>query len=160
MKLTKEYLNSILEYRDGELYWKKVNKKSHKKIGDRAGSKQHYGYRQICIDNKVHREHRIIWVMFHGDIPDGYIIDHANRIKDDNRIENLQIVTHSQNNLNRNSYRINNRKNGKFQAVFQFDGVRTSKIFSSEQKCITWIEEKKSGIFQESGLTWPITMVE
>lgn len=148
MELTKEYLNSILEYRDGELYWKKVNLKSNKKIGDRAGSIQHYGYRQICIDNRVYREHRIIWIMFFGQIPDEYMIDHINRIRNDNRIENLRIVTRSENNINRNSYRINNRKNGKFQAVFEFHRERTSKIFTTEQQCIEWIEEKRSEIFR------------
>lgn len=35
--------------------------------------------------------------MHYGDIPDGMEIDHINRIKDDNRIENLRVVTKRQN---------------------------------------------------------------
>lgn len=41
--------------------------------------------------------HRIVWEGFNGRIPDGYMIDHINRNKQDNRIENLRMVTRSQN---------------------------------------------------------------
>lgn len=43
------------------------------------------------------RVHRIIWISQNGVIPDGYVIDHINNDKTDNRIENLQILTPQEN---------------------------------------------------------------
>ena len=45
------------------------------------------------------RAHRIIYQTLIGDIPDGYEIDHINANRKDNSINNLRIVTHSQNML-------------------------------------------------------------
>lgn len=41
--------------------------------------------------------HRVIWVYFNGKIPNHLQINHKNGIKNDNRIENLEMVTPSQN---------------------------------------------------------------
>lgn len=41
--------------------------------------------------------HRVIWYYFNGEIPEGTEIDHINGIKDDNRLENLRCVSHSEN---------------------------------------------------------------
>ena len=41
--------------------------------------------------------HRQIWVDAYGKIPDGFTIDHINNDKLDNRIENLQLLTRSEN---------------------------------------------------------------
>lgn len=38
-------------------------------------------------------EHRLVWERINGKIPNGYEIHHINRKKDDNRIENLQLLT-------------------------------------------------------------------
>lgn len=41
--------------------------------------------------------HRIVWIAAHGIIPDGYVIDHINNDKQDNRISNLQMLTPEEN---------------------------------------------------------------
>ena len=41
--------------------------------------------------------HRMIAEAFLGEIPNGYQVDHINRIKTDNRIENLRWLTQRQN---------------------------------------------------------------
>lgn len=41
--------------------------------------------------------HRIIWEAFKGKIPEGYEIDHINTVRNDNRLENLRLVTHKGN---------------------------------------------------------------
>lgn len=59
------------------------------------------GYRVVSIRNGATklqcRVHRIIWISVNGVLPDGYVIDHINNDKMDNRIENLQILTPSEN---------------------------------------------------------------
>ena len=53
------------------------------------------------INGKQWREHRYIWTQVNGEIPEGMEIDHINGKKDDNRIENLQMLTKKQNNARR-----------------------------------------------------------
>ena len=46
---------------------------------------------------KCYSVHRIVYECFNGTIPDGKVIDHVNNIKDDNRLCNLQLMTHQEN---------------------------------------------------------------
>ena len=46
---------------------------------------------------KVYSVHRFVYECFSGIIPDGKVIDHVNNIKDDNRLCNLQLMTHQEN---------------------------------------------------------------
>ena len=51
-------------------------------------------------DNRIKNagyEHRKVWENAYGAIPDGLVIDHINGKKDDNRIENLQLLTRKKN---------------------------------------------------------------
>lgn len=55
------------------------------------------GYLCVSIRNgetkMLCRIHRIVWIAAHGIIPDGYVIDHINNDKQDNRLSNLQMLT-------------------------------------------------------------------
>lgn len=66
----------------------------------RAEHKVPLGYLQIRSmrnGKRIHASaHRLVWQHFFGDIPDGLIINHKNGIKDDNRPENLEVVTYSE----------------------------------------------------------------
>ncbi len=42
--------------------------------------------------------HRIVWIAFNGEPPRHLEVDHINNIRTDNRLENLQLLTKSQNN--------------------------------------------------------------
>ena len=47
---------------------------------------------------KGYRKHRFIFECFHGKINDAkLVVDHINNIKTDNRLQNLQLITQSQN---------------------------------------------------------------
>ena len=83
--LTKEYLNELFEYKDGNLFWKKAKVGTAK--GTLAGTKSHHYY-QICINYKIYRTHRLIWIFHNGNTED--CIDHINGNTFDNCIENLR----------------------------------------------------------------------
>ena len=46
---------------------------------------------------KLAKVYRFIWECLNGLIPDGKVIDHINDDRENNRLCNLQIVTHQQN---------------------------------------------------------------
>lgn len=51
--------------------------------------------------------HRIVWEMHHGPIPEGMQIDHVNRDRSDNRLQNIRLATISQNHANKTAQRNN-----------------------------------------------------
>jgi hypothetical protein len=94
---SQEYLHSIFQYKEGNLYWK-IRPAQRTKIGDIAGSISD-GYGQVYIDNVAYKTHRIIFMMHYGYVSDQ--IDHIDGNGLNNKIENLRAVTNSQNQLNR-----------------------------------------------------------
>ena len=68
------------------------------------------GYRYMNIQGKTYTEHRMIYVWHNGKIPEGYVVDHINNIRNDNRIENLQLLKRKQN--NRKTVLYSNNKSG------------------------------------------------
>lgn len=99
----KDMLRNLFDYNSeiGCLVWK-VNLGTKKHIGNRFGCVDKVqGYRKGMIKRKSYREHRLIWIWHNGDIPKNLLIDHINGIRGDNRIENLRLVTVSQNQNNR-----------------------------------------------------------
>jgi hypothetical protein len=82
---------------------------SYKNTEKPAGYTNGKGWLRIKVNNKHYRVHRIVWKMYYGeDITCGMTIDHINRIRDDNRIANLRVVTHREN--IQNSGRVLNKK--------------------------------------------------
>jgi len=96
--ITKDKLCEVLEYRKGKLYWKK-NTGNKDFSGKVAGSKNHNGYIATVINNKRYFNSHLVWLMHHGYISEN-LLDHINRKRDDDRIENLREVSRSCNNRN------------------------------------------------------------
>ena len=64
------------------------------------------GYVRYCLRDinkkpQTLQAHRLVWLSFVGPIPDGLQINHKNGIKNDNRLENIEVVTHSENMFHR-----------------------------------------------------------
>lgn len=76
---------------------KQSNHKKYCKIGlSKNGIQKHYF------------THRLVWEAFIGKIPNKIQVNHKNGIKNDNRLENLELVTASENQIH--SFRVLGRK--------------------------------------------------
>lgn len=74
--------------------------------GGLCGRVNRDGYRQISVDLRLYSAHRLAWLYVYGMWPDGFI-DHINRLRDDNRIKNLRVVSRAENNQNTKLFRTN-----------------------------------------------------
>lgn len=61
------------------------------------------GYIVVMHKGKRVYAHRLAWILTHGSIPDGMMIDHINRVRHDNRLCNLRLVTAKGNADNRDT---------------------------------------------------------
>ena len=92
-------LNDLFEYSEGQLIRK--TSAGPRKKGSVAGRPNHDGYTVVTINGKEYMAHRIIWKIHTGEDPSVLEIDHINRDRKDNRIENLRAVTRQENQKNR-----------------------------------------------------------
>lgn len=97
---SKEQLQEFFRYDDslGALVWRERRNSLIRTDGP-AGSLNSRGYRQVCIGSTTYKHHRLVWAYFNGD-PGPLEVDHINGIKGDDRIENLRLATHAQNQYN------------------------------------------------------------
>lgn len=106
--LVREFLNYDAE--KGTLTWKKRDRKHFK--SDRAYTLFNSRYsglelsvsdktNQVYLSGRSYMVHRVIWCHVYGEWPEkNLVIDHINGDEKDNRIQNLRLVTHSENNKN------------------------------------------------------------
>ncbi len=138
---SKEELDAAFIYRDGVLYWRE-DRGNHIKAGTEAGTFRH-GYVQVSLKGRAYPAHRLIWVM-HGNAP-AETIDHINRDRSDNRIENLRPATKGQQLFN-TGLRPNNKSGIKgvswhkdaqaWRGQVSFQGkAYTAGVFDSKEEC-------------------------
>ena len=113
----------------------------HVKHKKDLGCLNNCGYLKICVSDgsiiKGYRKHRFIFECFHGKINDAkLVVDHVNNIKTDNRLENLQLITQSQN------IKKDPRKGGKLLAI----KVRAINIKSGESSDYDSLRECSRGL--------------
>jgi hypothetical protein len=119
--ITQEYLKNRFDYKDGQLICTVKNKP--------VGSVNGKGYLLYNIGDKSYRVHRLIFLWHHGYLP--ALVDHKDRNKLNNCIENLREATVSQNNHNRTGMESNTGHKGIhwsnsrkfFKAAFVYDKV-------------------------------------
>ena len=74
------------------------------------------------IKTKTYYIHRFEWECVKGDIPEGFVIDHIDSVKTNNKIENLQLLTLEENVRKGNnkpikSFNIKNNKQKKYESI-------------------------------------------
>jgi len=124
-KLVKELFHYVPE--TGELI--RLKNAGSAKTGDLAGCLFNTGYILTSIKGKFYQNHRIIFLYFHGYLPEQ--VDHINGIRSDNKIENLRTATHKENMRNHGKHKNNtsgvkgvhwNKREKRWQAQIKADG--------------------------------------
>jgi len=97
----KEEVEEILAYVKNHLDYDKDSGKFFWKSNSREAGATVKGYRVIKINNKTIPLHHLVWIVENKRYPKmGYIIDHINHNREDNRIENLREITPAENSKN------------------------------------------------------------
>lgn len=102
------------------------------------------GYHCVTISGVYGTVHRAVWELEYGPIPKGLFIDHINRNRHDNRIENLRLVTpleNTQNKVKINRHTTSTQKGvsfsgGKWWAECKAGGQRRRASFDNETSAI------------------------
>ena len=100
--LTQEILKQYVVYHPDTGWFTSTGVRySNKQVGERVGTlHKTKGYRYLAIQGKTYREQRVVFLYMTGKWPE-HQVDHINRIKDDNRWENLRDVPAKVNSANR-----------------------------------------------------------
>jgi hypothetical protein len=137
--LDQVYLKQLFDYRDGLLIWK-IKPARRTRIGYVAGTVRYDGRRKVRIDSKQYFNSRLVWIWHNGDIPEGLEIDHINRDKSDDRIENLRVVTRIVNIRNKDNYQGNvgyyyHKQDGKYSVIISLNSViKHVRLYATEEK--------------------------
>lgn len=139
MTLDADYLRALLSYDARTGVFKRRHSTRRHKRGSVIGFRTTDGYQAIKIRGKFYKVHRLAWLYIHGRWPLDQI-DHINRQKLDNRIENLRECSRQQNMRNTDKYRTNSSGyknvhwvNGKWRAVVNDGKQRTLGYFRDPQ---------------------------
>lgn len=108
--IDRKQLVEVLRYEpaSGAFTWK-TSSATKVKPGSEAGHVSADQYRRIVISGRKYLAHRLAWLYVHGEWPLGQI-DHINRVRSDNRLINLRVVSCQKNQHNKGLY--TNNKSG------------------------------------------------
>lgn len=129
LQLTAERLREVIEYDpDTGIFTWRVSRPGCV-AGRLAGTIKPEGYRQIEIDGRLYRGARLAVLFMTGQWPPaGRLVDHKDGVRDNDRWENLRVVTPAQNAMNRRATTASGRvgvypvKGGRWAATIWLDG--------------------------------------
>ena len=91
------FILNYLASKNGNIYSLKSNKNLSKNRTNGNGYLIFYFYNNEKSKYQNYYFHRFVYEVFYGLIPKCKQVDHQNQIKNDNRIENLQLLTPQEN---------------------------------------------------------------
>lgn len=97
--LSAERLRALLDYNQNTGEFTHRVKRSGVKFGSIAGSISGAGYVYITVDREKHLAHRLAFLHYYGNLPEG-AIDHVDGNRANNALSNLRLATISQNGFN------------------------------------------------------------
>lgn len=109
--LTQKRLKEVLYYNPetGIFIWIKPSKYHPELINKKAGYNHPHNYIYIDIDYKKYKASRLAWLYMEGYFPE-FEVDHRDRIRNNDKWENLRHVTRSDNMKNKSLYKNNKTK--------------------------------------------------
>lgn len=128
-----EVLRKVLTYNPdtGELRWSDNAPRNRGKVAGRVSVN---GYREVRLCGCYYRGSRVAYAMHYGADPYPLQIDHINRVRDDDRINNLRVCTPTENCANRvytDTRRPNNGGYNKRPIIITFPDERGAVVVSS-----------------------------
>jgi hypothetical protein len=96
--ITQETVRRLFDYREGKLIRRIPMGKA--KAGVVAGWPDREGYMRVRVEGQAPTVHRVVWLWHYGYLPENQI-DHINKVRADNRIENLREASQMCNMRNR-----------------------------------------------------------
>lgn len=133
--ITHERLLDVLHYNCYTGEFRAVITRGRRKHGEVAGAiDKSNGYVKILVDRKRYYAHRLAWFYVHKEWPP-HEIDHKNRCRADNRIDNLRLASRT---INAQNLPISKRNKSGFKGVWwdSRDGVWVSYINASGKRYI------------------------
>jgi hypothetical protein len=101
-----EYVQEHWRYdpNTGLFWWRNQGPKRNRDLFKPAGYLHTQSkYWKLCIDGQEYRAHRIAWLLYYKQDPGRFQIDHIDRDRRNNKIDNLRLVTPQQNQFNVNT---------------------------------------------------------
>ena len=101
----------------------------HKQTGQEAGSLHRNGYVRLWVKGQEYLAHRLAWLWVYKVDPAGMQIDHIDMDKTNNKISNLRLATHGQNNHHKRTWSNTGIKGiikykGKYRATIDHQNTR------------------------------------
>ena len=166
---SQEYLNSLFEYKDGDIYWKPRSRGQFKtpqgygafkaqcegkiaRVGKRSG------YWIVKINGEHFSVHRIIYIMHFGDLKADVEVDHIDNCKTNNIISNLRHTKREGNTCNtvlcvRNTSGIKgvsfDAARGKWCAQIKKGTTKISKRFENIKDAESFVKESRELLHKE-----------
>ena len=108
--------------KDGEILNVKTGRILKKNLTDQGYYQFQINDKKKMIKPKNYYVHRFEWECVRGVIPEGFVIDHIDSVKTNNKIENLQLLTVSENIRKGNSkpivsFKIKNNKQKNYESI-------------------------------------------